>query len=108
MASSRPSFVGQFVTKSANFGSSYNPTTYVFNPRCHGVVIREFSERSRTAPNRNNLYAEVMLFPLVRIEKIFKSKLGLVSDADFKSKIESHPEYPKFQAKLVEYQTTYE
>lgn len=93
---SRPSFVGQFVTKSSNFGSLHS----VFNSRFHGVVIREFAERSRVAKNRTNLYAEVMLFPTGRIEKIFKSKLFLLSEEDIRTKITSHPLYAEFQAKL--------
>lgn len=103
--SPRPSFVGQFVTKSANFGSSQAPSEALFNPRCHGVVVREFNERSRAMPNRSNLYAEVMLFPLGRIEKIFKSKLFLVNESDLKSRIQLHPQYAEFQAKLSKVMT---
>jgi hypothetical protein len=100
----RQSFARQFVTKTANFGGSFNPSAPSFNSRCHGVVVKEYT---RKVGRNTSAFAEVMLFPSGRIEEILKSRLHLIPEELIALKIRSSPKYWQYQRTLTTYQESF-
>ena len=93
MAVTRPSFVGQYVTKSIvrNSISKYSVST---SPDFYAFVISEYFQKG-------GRIAEILIFPSARIEKILKARLQLLSEDVYDLKVRSHIKFDEFQLKLV-------
>jgi len=88
----RPSFVGQYVTKFSvrNSISKYSVST---NPEFYGVVISEYLKQSvRTA--------EILIFPSGRTEAILKARLQLLPEEICDRILRSHVRFDEFQQKI--------
>ena len=92
MAVTRPSFVGQYVTKSIvrNSISKYSVST---SPEFYGVVISEY-------PQKGGRIAEILIFPSGRTEKILKARLQLLPEEICDRVLRSHIRFDEFQQKL--------
>jgi hypothetical protein len=93
MTEARPSFIGQYVTKSIvrNSISKYCVST---NPDFYGFVIEEYLEKSVRI-------AEILIFPSGRTEAILKSRLELLPEDIYDRVLRSHIRFNEFQQKLA-------
>lgn len=100
----RLSYLGQFVTKIANFGGSFNPNFPSFNPRCNGVVVKEYT---RKVGRNMTSFAEIKLFPSGEIQEVFRARLNLMPEDMINEKVRSSSKYWQYQRDLNIYQSTH-